>query len=89
MCCYIQLLVPHGEEFDSNGAAITAMEKSLLLAFALKWRQQSDRLNTEQIQDLEKKIWLSHIHSAMDKIENSVRYSIPFCVWMILLLSVD
>lgn len=52
--------------------SITAMEKSLLLALALKWRQQSDNLNTDQIQELERDIWLSHIHSAMEGLENAV-----------------
>lgn len=51
---------------------VTAMEKSLLLALALKWRQQSDNLNTEQIQEIEREIWLSHIHSAVQEIEKSV-----------------
>jgi hypothetical protein len=52
--------------------SVTAMEKSLLLALALKWRQQSDNLNSEQIEDLEREIWLSHIHSAMAEIKELV-----------------
>lgn len=74
----IQLLVANCGETQSvsaqgqSAASITAMEKSLLLALALKWHQQSDNLNTEQIQDLERDIWLSHIHSAMGELDNSV-----------------
>lgn len=51
----------------------TAMERALLLALALKWRKQSDdKLSPEEIKDLEREIWLSHIHYAMDELENSV-----------------
>lgn len=72
----MQLLVVNGGETDAQGqhpTSVTAMEKSLLLALALKWRQQSDNLNTEQIQELEREIWLSHIHSAVGEIKKSVR----------------
>lgn len=78
MCYVIQLLVVNSGETGSVNAqgqsvtSITAMEKSLLLALALKWRQQSDNLNTEQIQELERDIWLSHIYSAMGEFDNSV-----------------
>lgn len=71
----MQLLVINGGGTDAQGqhlASVTAMEKSLLLALALKWRQQSDNLNTEQIQELEREIWLSHIHSAVGEIDKSV-----------------
>ena len=73
----MQLVVVNGGETGSRDgqdlAPVTAMEKSLLLALALKWRQQSDNLNTEQIQEIEREIWLSHIHSAVEEIEKSVR----------------
>lgn len=74
----LQSVVTNSEELSSptNGSiqvsSITAMEKSLLLALALKWQQQSDNLNTDQIQDLEREIWLSHIHSTMEELENKV-----------------
>ena len=65
-------------------ASITAMERALLLALALKWRKQSDVLNVEQIKDLEREIWVSHIHSAMEEMENSVReYYMVYLLWMI------
>lgn len=75
MIIVVQLLVVNCGSVNAQGqslASITAMEKSLLLALALKWRQQSDNLNPEQIQELERDIWLSHIHSAVGEIENSV-----------------
>lgn len=74
----MQLMVVNAEETSSTSeheqglARITAREKSLLLALALKWRQQSDNLNSDQIQELEREIWLSHIHSTMKELQNSV-----------------
>lgn len=59
-------------EGGSELLSVTAMEKALLLALALKWRQQSDNLNSEQIEELERDIWLSHIHSAMEELESKV-----------------
>lgn len=86
----VQLIVVNSETMTSMSssnpipgvASVTAMEKSLLLALALKWRQQSDNLNTEQIQHLERDIWLSHIHSAVQEMENSV--SLEFCIFMLI-----
>ena len=74
----MQSVVLNSEEAlpASDGGAgtssVTALEKSLLLALALKWRQQSDVFNSDQIEELEKEIWLSHIHSTVEELENSV-----------------
>ena len=57
---------------DDQGLVVTPLEKSLLLALALKWRQNNNNLDTEHLQELEREIWLSHIHSTVEEIENLV-----------------
>ena len=57
---------------DHKSSMVTPMEKSLLLALALKWRQSNDGLDTEDLEELEREIWLSHIHSTVDEIDNLV-----------------
>lgn len=57
---------------DRKGSVVTPMEKSLLLALALKWRQSNDGVDTEHLEELEREIWLSHIHSTVDEIDNLV-----------------
>lgn len=48
---------------------VTAMERALLLALVLKWHKDSDGFKMEQAREVEKKIWLSHIHSAIEEVE--------------------
>ena len=50
----------------------TAMERALLLAFALKWRKETDTLTAEQLREFEKEIWLSHIHATIVEMESVV-----------------
>ena len=53
-------------------SVVTPMEKSLLLALALKWRQNNANFDAEHLQELEREIWLSHVHSTVEEIENTV-----------------
>ena len=54
---------------DDGHCSVTAMEKALLLALVLKWHKDSDTLKSDQIREFERKIWLSHIHSAIEQEE--------------------
>lgn len=49
--------------------SITATERALLLALLLKWKKDSYSFKVEQARELEKKIWLSHIRSAIEQEE--------------------
>ena len=57
---------------SSSGITCSAMERALLLAFALKWRKETETLTNDQLREFEKEIWLSHIHSAIEQMEGSV-----------------
>lgn len=51
---------------------LSAMERALLLAFALKRRKETDTLSADQLKAFEKEIWLSHIHATVEEMETSV-----------------
>jgi len=50
----------------------SATERALLLAYALKWRKETNTLSAEQLREFEKEIWLSHIHAMVEETEGSV-----------------
>ena len=57
----------------------SATERALLLAFALKWRKETDTMTSDQMKEFEKEIWRSHIHASVEDMQRSVsvlvRYS--------------
>ena len=58
--------------FENGGQGrpcMTAMERALLLALLLKWSKEKVGFRVEQARELEKKIWLSHIQSAIEQEE--------------------
>ena len=63
----------HGGE--KSGCSAT--EKALLLAYALKWRKRTNMLSAEQLRELEKEIWLSHIHAIVEETDESVSRVVP------------
>ena len=63
----------HGGE--KSGCSAT--EKALLLAYALKWRKRTNMLSAEQLRELEKEIWLSHIHAIVEETDESVSCVVP------------
>ena len=44
----------------------------MLLAFALKWRKETDVISAEQLREFEREIWLSHLHAAMEDGQDTV-----------------
>ena len=50
----------------------TATERALLLAFALKWRRETDTMTADQMKDFEREIWRSHIRASVEEMQRSV-----------------
>jgi len=46
---------------------VTPTEKALLLALVLKWMTESEGFKMEQTKEYEKRIWQSHIQSALEQ----------------------
>ena len=63
---------PQGSLLQAPLASCYASERALLLAFALRWRRETNTLAAEQMREVEKEIWLSHIHATVEEMENSV-----------------
>ena len=47
------------------------------MAYALKWRKRTNMLSAEQLRELEKEIWLSHIHAIVEETDESVSRVVP------------
>ena len=47
------------------------------MAYALKWRKRTNMLSAEQLRELEKEIWLSHIHAIVEETDESVSCVVP------------
>ncbi len=63
---FFKFIVDNG---DQGSSEVTATEKALLLALTLKWMTESEGFKVEQTREYEKKIWLSHIQSAIEQEE--------------------
>ena len=60
------------ENEPGEKTSCSATERALLLAYALKWRKETNTLSAEQLREFEKEIWLSHIHAMVEETEGLV-----------------
>ena len=52
-----------------------ATERALLLAFALKWRRETDTMTADQMKEFEREIWRSHIRASVEEMQRAVSTS--------------
>jgi spatacsin len=49
----------------------SATERALLLAFALKWRRETDTMTADQLKEFEREIWRSHIRASVEDMQRA------------------